>query len=355
VSGAALARAFLAQGVVATVIDHAGVGAGASGNPSALVTPRFDAGGGPAAQLHAQAFARAADLYMAWPDALIARGAIQLESAERDAARFDKVAASDLFEPGALTRLGPEETGRRLGEPARSGGLWIRDGLTIEPAPVLRAWLDGCPLVKAMVVRLERDGEAWRLFGPDGGLVLEAETVCLAAGYGSRSLHPGLPLTPVRGQASFATCDERPAPAAWGGYVVPTRAGLLFGATHERGVDASEARPQDDQHNLSVLARARPELASRMAGRSLGARAAVRSASPDALPLAGALEDGLFVLSGLGGRGFTLAPLLAEHIAAAVLGAPSPLPSPLAAAVHPNRFSARSARPVKARRKDVPA
>ena len=32
------------------------------------------------------------------------------------------------------------------------------------------------------------------------------------------------------------------------------------------------------------------------------------------------------MLAGLGGRGFTLAPLLAEHVAALVVGAPSPLP-----------------------------
>ncbi|HLK24067.1 MAG TPA: hypothetical protein VKT30_05370, partial [Caulobacteraceae bacterium] len=50
---------------------------------------------------------------------------------------------------------------------------------------------------------------------------------------------------------------------------------------------------------------------------------------------------GLFVLSGLGSRGFCSAPLLAEHVAATALGAPSPLPSPLAALVEPHRFEMR--------------
>jgi tRNA 5-methylaminomethyl-2-thiouridine biosynthesis bifunctional protein len=50
-------------------------------------------------------------------------------------------------------------------------------------------------------------------------------------------------------------------------------------------------------------------------------------------------------LTGLGGRGFVLAPLLAEHLAALVVGAPSPLPAPLAALVAPDRFRQGPASP----------
>ena len=64
-----------------------------------------------------------------------------------------------------------------------------------------------------------------------------------------------------------------------------------------------------------------------------------RFAGPDRLPLAGRLDEGLFVLSGLGSRGFCAAPLLAEHVAALALGAPSPLPRDLAVRVEPLRFS----------------
>jgi tRNA 5-methylaminomethyl-2-thiouridine biosynthesis bifunctional protein len=64
--------------------------------------------------------------------------------------------------------------------------------------------------------------------------------------------------------------------------------------------------------------------------------------TPDFLPLAGPLEaHGLFILSGLGSRGFCAAPLLAEHVAALALGTPSPLPAGLAEIVDPGRFAAR--------------
>src|SRR6201999_4291942 len=56
IAGAALKRAFGRLGVVARVFDPGGIGAGASGNAAALVTPRLDAGFGRGAWLHAEAF-----------------------------------------------------------------------------------------------------------------------------------------------------------------------------------------------------------------------------------------------------------------------------------------------------------
>jgi tRNA 5-methylaminomethyl-2-thiouridine biosynthesis bifunctional protein len=55
-------------------------------------------------------------------------------------------------------------------------------------------------------------------------------------------------------------------------------------------------------------------------------------------------EAGLFILTGLGSRGFTLAPLLADHVAALALGRPSPLPAAIAALLDPGRFAARARR-----------
>ncbi|MGZ8370798.1 MAG: FAD-dependent oxidoreductase, partial [Caulobacteraceae bacterium] len=125
----------------------------------------------------------------------------------------------------------------------------------------------------------------------------------------------------------------------WGGYAIPTRDGVLFGATHDRGDLASGVRGGDHVRNLALLGEGRPALAARLVGRPLEGRAAIRAATRDHLPAAGALkEPGLFALTGLGGRGFTLAPLLAEHIAALAAGAASPLPYALAKAVDPLRL-----------------
>src|SRR6185312_3804430 len=88
--------------------------------------------------------------------------------------------------------------------------------------------------------------------------------------------------------------------------------------------------PEDHARNLKTLAEGLPALAAEAEGRPLHGRAAVRATTADRLPVAGALgAEGLYLLGGLGSRGFCTAPLLAEHLAAEALGLPSPLPNSL--------------------------
>lgn len=332
IAGASLARAFRAIGIQPRLIEASAPGAGASGNAAALAMPRLDAGDGPIGALYAQALARAADLYDQTPGAVIANGADQIEVGPKDASRFDRIARSDLFEAGAVSRLA---------EPGAVGGLGFRDARVVEPAAVLQAWLDGVDLVIGSVAAIEPADDGWRLMDADGREIARADIVCLACGLDAARLAPDIPLTALRGQVSLAAATP-PAAVIGGGYVIPTRQGLLFGATHDRD-DADDAvRSDDHRRNLDLLATILPGLAARLEATDLTGRAGVRAVTPDFLPLAGPLASpGLFILSGLGSRGFCAAPLLAEHVAALALGAPSPLPAALAEIVHPGRFAVR--------------
>ncbi len=340
VAGAALARAFRALGVSPRVFDA--VTPAASAGPAALVTPRLDAGLGPPAGLFAQAFARACQLYVAQADVVMASGILQLAVGAKDEGRFAAIARSDLFEPGEVSVVDSPESSRRLEEPAPQA-LAMETGLVIEPAPLLSAWLG--EVSRVAVSSLQYEGGFWRLLGEDGQAIAEAEILCVACGMASAGLVPGLALRAVRGQASFAPGACAPAAALFGGYVAPTPGGVMFGATHDRDDDNLEPRLEDHQRNLAALAEVLPELAARLGTGPFEAYVGVRATTVDYLPIAGAAPAaGLFVLSGLGSRGFTLAPLLAEHIAAAALGAPSPLPGPLADLVDPARFERRARR-----------
>lgn len=338
IAGAALARAFAALGADCTVVEQDRPGAGGSGFPSSLVTPRLDVGDEGIAALHAQALERAGSLYAATPGAMLAKGVLQLEQGERDAGRFERIAAQPLWPEGAMDRPDAGACGERLGEPVEAGGLFMRDALSVHPAAALEAWLGGTRRVAAQVDRVEPSPGGWRLVDAAGGTILEAETVVIAAGWGSAALAAEAPLAPVRGQADWIEGVSTP-PVAWGGYASPTAGGLLFGATHERGETAAEVSGEATEANLRTLAARLPKLASRIAEAGpTGRRAAVRATTPDRLPLAGELAPGLFALTGLGSRGFCVAPLLAEHLAALATGAPSPLPTALAARVDPKRF-----------------
>jgi len=338
IAGAALARAFRTLGAEPRVLEAVQPGTGASGNPAALVTPRLDAGLGVPAALYAGAFARAVALYGAVPEAVLARGVLQLAQAERDLPRFRKIAGSDLFEPGALQVLDAAEASARLGEPAPAA-LEIRQALVVRPPAVLAAWMGEALTGRVAHLRPGGHGD-WCLLDAEGAEIARADVVAVAAGAGSADLIAGLPLSPVRGQASWRDGLAPIVPAAWGGYAIPTGAGVLFGATHDRGDVGADLREADHRRNLETLARARPVLAARLAGEPLAGRAAVRAVTPDRLPIAGpAGPPGLFALTGLGSRGFAFAPWLAEHLAALAVGAPSPLPAPQAALLAWGRFA----------------
>jgi tRNA 5-methylaminomethyl-2-thiouridine biosynthesis bifunctional protein len=342
IAGASAARAVEALGGEAIVVEARAPGAGGSGNPAALVTPRLDAGLGEAARLFAQAYARATHLYDGVAGVVLSRGVLQLAAGERETERFAKIAGSDVFESDALTMLSPEAASARLGE-AAPGALDQAGALVIRPEPILAAW--NGQVVRAEVARLEAADGGWRLLDPVGAVVADVDAVIVASALASGDLVAGLPLQPVRGQASWTTDGAAAPAAAWGGYVLPAPQGLLFGATHDRDDEATELRPEDHQRNLATLAAALPALATKIDPAALEGRASIRAVTPDRLPLAGSAgAPGLYVLSGFGSRGFSLAPLLAEHVAALALSAPSPISRAAANLVSPDRFARRAAR-----------
>lgn len=329
IAGAAVTRALLAQGVRPLLFEGHRPGAGASGFPAALVTPRFDLGDATVAALFAQALSRAGTLYRATPGTILAEGVRQLAKSPAEAARFARLAQQPLWPDGALI--------------ADAEGLTMRDALTVAPQAILSAWQAGAEARAAPVDRLKRDGAGWRLLDPDGADLAEVEAVVVCAGAAAADLVADLIVSPVRGQADWIVGPSPPA-MAWGGYVAPTVDGFLFGATHDRGEVDTAVRMQDTRRNLQTLADRLPDLAQAVDPGTCRAHAAVRATTRDRLPFAGAVDGrpGLFVLGGLGSRGFCLAPLLAEHVCAELVGRPSPLPRSIADRVAPDRASVAS-------------
>ena len=330
IAGASVARALTSQGQTAMVFDSVGPGHGGSGFPAALVTPRFDLGDTAIAGLFAQALERAATLYDVIPDAVLDRGVIQQPATDRDIGRFARIADQPIWAEGTMVLRD-------------DGTLAMHDAMTVSPPTILADWLPDSFLRTRPVSTIDRQTGGWVLRDQDGAALAEVDAVILCAGAGNATLLPDLALAPVRGQAEWVQQDG-PAATAWGGYVAPTRDGFLFGATHDRGQTTTEVRSEDSARNLATLATRFPERAADIDATTIRSRAAIRATTRDRLPIAGAVpgQSGLFVLGGLGSRGFCLAPLLAEHVVALALGRPSPLPADIARRIDPARAAVRA-------------
>ena len=377
-AGAATALALAEQGWHSTVIDaHDGPAQEASGNPAGLFHGIVNAHDGP----HAR-FNRAAS----WAASHAVQRAIDMHGVAGSTAgllRLESAATAPAAMDSLLHRLGlPAGYVRALDAAAASAvcGIALHQPAWFYPHG---GWVNPAGLVKAMLAdagtacefhggrhvhRIARSGSRWQVFDSADRLIAESDVLVLANAGGALRLlgHPAWPVQSVRGQLSVA---PRPAgmalptmPIAGGGYVMPDAGGqVVFGATAQAGDADPSVRAADHAHNLAQLARllghaweGRPE--------ALHGRTAWRCVAADRLPLIGEVPDfgtdlptveqarfvprrqGLFVFTALGSRGITWSAIGGQVVAAAIAGAPSPLPASLLDAVDPARFITRAAR-----------
>ena len=165
--------------------------------------------------------------------------------------------------------------------------------------------------------------------------------------------HLHLPLRSVRGQLSWAEAEPgRPLDAivCREGYVTPARDGRhIVGATFQRDDADLNPRDEDDETNRWRLGRLVPGWGDQPL---TSARVSVRAATPDRLPLVGALAPGLFASLGHGSRGLTCAPLGGELLASMVCGEPLPLPRDLVRRLDPLRFGDVASHPARVNMSD---
>lgn len=396
-AGAAAAQALARQGLSVTVLDREVAPAQrTSGNPAGLFHGSVNAADGHYARLYRAAALAASKEYRA----ALAGG----NSDGRNAVVVGQVAGLLRLAPhpggvaglrALLQRLGlPADcvdvldaaaASQLAGVPLQSACWFYPGGGWLAPASWVRHALrtPGITLrCNATVAGLKHDGDVWWLLDAAGAVIERSALVVLANAEDAARLlsplgHSPWPLRQTRGQVTHwridseadSQLDPQPAlqqplhlPVAGDGYALPLPGGLLCGATRQEDDFDLRVRIEDHQHNVARLQQLTGLLPPADAGRWQG-RAGLRLHSADNLPIAGAVaascfapgqrldqvrllprEPGLFVLTALGARGLTLAPLLGRLIAAQATGAPWPLEQDLADAVDPARWIVRAAR-----------
>ncbi len=410
-AGCAVVDALAALGWRCTLLDrHAQPAAEASGNPAGIFHGVVHASDGPHARFNRAAALEATRAYRellgvagAGESLGCAAGLLRIGTALPDLAAMQRLLRELQLPPDYVQALDPAAASQLAGLSIRQPAWFYPGGGWMRPARVARAWLHRAGAAVshvggAAVHRIARDADGdgdWHAFGPTGAPLASAPLLVLANADGARTLldqlaaqragaasaTSGPPLQRVRGQLTMLPHDRaQPAPRlalSGAGYLLPPVDGqLVFGATAQPGDEDGGIRAEDQRQNLlrlaglsPSLARWRPRLrpvplpvappgaASPATACRWSARCrSVGPAGPPTAPTSHAAigrEPGLLMVSGLGSRGLTWAPLAAQVLAALADGAPLPLPAALIDAIDPARFVSRATRRTAARAADA--
>ena len=382
VIGAGLAGANIAERLASRnwrvdVIESGSAPAqGASGNPAGIVLPQIARDDALAAR-----FSRACYLYLLsrlsefpecqWDPC----GVFQIA---RDSAHetLQQAGVRELKLPDNFVEFLPRDRAEKLvGQTLAHGGWWFAQGGWLAPASLCANLLARFPKnlrchINARVTRIQRDGEVWIAYAANDQIIAKATHLVLANAHAANDLlEHALPLNVIRGQISYLPAKSLPplkVVLCRNGYLTPAHDGqVTFGASFVNDDNDLSLRWSEHQGNFERLHEILPELdRDRLAAetKTMDGRVALRVATPDRLPLVGAIpakEDSkiraptlgnlprvpnLHALLGLSARGIVWAPLVAEHLACLMNHESSPLAFDIANAIDAGRYCLKDSR-----------
>jgi tRNA 5-methylaminomethyl-2-thiouridine biosynthesis bifunctional protein len=357
IAGTSCAERLAARGWAVTLIDrHAAPAREASGNPAGLLRPALHREDTAIARLSRTALGYAMrhlsslageGRVLPWRQ----NGVLRLARDAQQADRFAEIARANAFPEDFARCVDTAEAARIAGRGVRGPGWWLPSSGWASPAALCAAQIERTGIRRvfsAEAIRLAANGSNWRIEGARGVLA-EAPHVVVANAVDANALLPGasLPLTPVRGQVTFAPPGKTlQVPVSGDGFVAPTADGFVLGATFQLDDPEREPRVADHAVNVARAESLLPGFTEGLVPARLAGRVAFRATTPDRLPIYGELPGcpGVYAALGLGANGLLWAPLCAELLASHMEGEPLPLERDLAAAIGPGRFAPQKRR-----------
>ncbi len=382
-AAACAAHALADQGIATTVFcADEKLATGASGNRQGGFYPQLHSEASIASQIQAHSFLYARRCYNALPDDSFRHqwcGVLQLGFSDAVRERQQKLAESEVWPPELVRPVSAAEASSLSGLPLSDDGLFIPLGGWLSPPDLVVTLIAACGdnvtvHCDAKVSDIsESDSEvSFRVNGEKQAF----DRIIIATGADSvlLSTMSALPLRPVRGQVEAiptqAPVDGLRTVLCHKGYMTPQMDSRhALGSTYGKDDTAIDVREADTRTNLATHQKA---LSNESWIKELehdgDARASVRLSLPDHQPASGQLtetnvlwdryqdltvgkpvdgqpelpEGRVFTLTGLGSRGLTTAPMMAQVLASQLLHTPMPLPEHLLQATAPQRFMIRN-------------
>ena len=346
IGGASVAAGLRRRGAAPLVLEAGtDAGTGASGNRVALQSPKLTLDHNAMSRLSASCLSFAARTSDA-AGATLGRGVVAFDAPARLAARHE-VLRSQRWPTNLVRAAQPADM--PSGADALSAVVY-ECGRAVMPIALLRYLLadidhlygfeaSSIAITPAGLDIAARDG---RIESVDGVVVAAGADIEVCF----EQLGITMPVEQTHGMVSQipsqGSLSELDTGLSFGGYLTPALDGIHdLGATFwkDSGPEGrDENRVAGHHHNLGLL----PEPMRRLlptSAEGFAARTSRRASLPDRRPLSGRLSDRVFVLGGLGARGFTLGPLLGDLLAAEILEQPVPMPRDQLAGIMPARYS----------------
>jgi glycine oxidase len=331
VVGSSIALVLAKAGAEVLLVDPAALGDNASGVAAGMLAPAFEAALDEPAGRHFELLCAARDRWTAFAEPLgpdrigLRRSGGLWAAAPDDPEGTLEIRLRTLQALGAAVEVLSSAAVRRLAPGLRDEigpGLFTSEDWRLQPLPGLARLREAAIGAGAVVA-------AQRLVAFEGGTCRFADGATFAAGQlvvatGAEvtMLAPELRLlAPIKGHIlrfpSVIGRDHPPPLRYGGGYAVGGPAGLTVGATMEPG--RSDRRI--DEAAVAGLRRLAISLYPGLEGAEATAKAGVRAATPDRLPLVGpSSRPDVFLAVGVRRNGWLLAPLIADMIAAHLAG-----------------------------------
>ena len=268
-----------------------GLASGASGNPVGLYNPRFYAIKLPEAEFYERAYQAVSKLFAEIGSEIdhSPHGSLHLAATPEKQKRFAKMKESWGWEDAEMQILSNDQASKVAGIDLKYGGMFLSASGTVAPDKLCEYYARSCETrLKKDVKLLIRNNDSWSLSDENFDHVILA----CGANVARFSQTDWLPIYSVRGQiAQFeqsVTSQKLRCNINYGGYITPSLGGVhTCGSTFQKWLQHTDILEQDTQDILDKMHEYIPYLSDVEA--VMSARASLRTASKDRLPIIGAV------------------------------------------------------------------
>lgn len=372
IAGCSTAYALAKRGIQVILVEqHAQIASEASGNPVAMLYPKYTAKNDPLSQFTQMGFAYTLDLLNQISTSDLTYqlcGQIQLAFNPREEEKLSKLPYDKAYQIVSKT-----EASEIAGIPLSSGGLFLPSAGWINPRLVCQALIESPNINKVMSNKALSIRQSYNHYHVimNNQTLHEADMVvaCNANALQQFDQCMDMPITAVRGQVNFfdshADSEKINTILCTDHYLSPVINGRHSVGTTYGPNDLNATLSAVDTHtNLASIKTISPQIYEKIDQSTISGRVAWRSATKDYLPLAGQMIQhktlktappryndspqslpwisGFYVNAGHGSKGMITAPLCGEMIAAMISNEPLPVSSDIAAKINPSRFALKS-------------